>query len=91
MDYEKAQTTKQQIALTFDDGPDKLITPPILDRLKEKGVPATFFFGGEQVSYFPQLEKRMVGEGHIISNHSWDHPELFNTIYVPGYSTTKIY
>ncbi|MFS0667632.1 polysaccharide deacetylase family protein [Peribacillus frigoritolerans] len=74
--YEKAQTTKQQIALTFDDGPDKLITPPILDILKEKGVPATFFFVGEQVSYFPQLEKRMVDEGHTIANHSWDYPEL---------------
>ena len=74
--YEKAETTKKQIALTFDDGPDNLITPQILKILKEKGVPATFFVVGEQVSYFPQLAKQMVDEGHTIANHSWDHPEL---------------
>ncbi|MRX56149.1 polysaccharide deacetylase family protein [Bacillus idriensis] len=74
--YEKAEITEKKIALTFDDGPDKIITPQILDILKEKGVPATFFVVGEQVSYYPQLAKRMVEEGHAIANHTWDHPEL---------------
>ncbi|KIL46413.1 polysaccharide deacetylase family protein [Jeotgalibacillus campisalis] len=73
---EKGDTTEKRIALTFDDGPDKMITPQILDILKEKGVPATFFVVGEQVSYYPQLAKRMVEEGHTIANHTWDHPEL---------------
>ena len=74
--YEKAETTEKKIALTFDDGPDKIITPQILDILKEKGVQATFFVVGEQVSFYPQLAKRMVEEGHAIANHTWDHPEL---------------
>lgn len=73
---EKGDTTEKKIALTFDDGPDKIITPQILDILKEKGVPATFFVVGEQVSYFPQLAKRMVEDGHTIANHTWNHPEL---------------
>ncbi len=74
--YEKANITEKKIALTFDDGPDKLITPQLLDILKEKEVAATFFVVGEQVSYFPQLSKRMVEEGHTIANHTWDHPQL---------------
>lgn len=73
---EKGNTTEKKIALTFDDGPDKIITPQILDILKEKAVPATFFVVGEQVTYFPQLAKRMVEDGHTIANHTWDHPEL---------------
>ncbi|MBS4194284.1 polysaccharide deacetylase family protein [Lederbergia citri] len=72
----KGETTEKKIALTFDDGPDKIITPQLLDILKEKGVHATFFVVGEQVSYYPQLAKRMVEEGHSIANHSWNHPEL---------------
>jgi peptidoglycan-N-acetylglucosamine deacetylase len=74
--YEKGETNEKKIALTFDDGPDKLITPQLLDILKEKGVPATFFVVGQQVSYFPDLAKRMVKDGHTIANHTWDHPEL---------------
>ncbi|KXH82082.1 hypothetical protein AU377_05555 [Sporosarcina sp. HYO08] len=74
--YHKVNTTAKKIALTFDDGPDSLITPQILDVLKAKGVPATFFVVGNQVSTFPQLAKRMVNEGHTIANHTWDHPEL---------------
>ena len=74
--YKTGETTEKKIALTFDDGPDNLITPRILDILKEKGVPATFFVVGQQVSYFPNLSKRMVNEGHTIANHTWDHPEL---------------
>lgn len=74
--YEQADITEKKIALTFDDGPDKIITPQLLDILKEKEVPATFFVVGAQVSYFPQLAKRMVEEGHTIANHTWDHPEL---------------
>lgn len=73
---EKGETAEKVIALTFDDGPDKIITPQLLDILKEKGVPATFFVVGQQVSYYPELAKRMVEEGHSIANHTWDHPEL---------------
>lgn len=74
--YYTGDSTGKKIALTFDDGPDKKITPQILDILKDKDVPATFFVVGEQVSYFPEMTKRMINEGHTIANHTWNHPEL---------------
>ncbi|WP_416151205.1 polysaccharide deacetylase family protein [Salipaludibacillus sp. HK11] len=68
--------TKNYIALTFDDGPDPLYTPQILDILKDKGVPATFFAIGEQVKKHPEIMQRIVKEGHAIGNHSFTHPEF---------------
>lgn len=72
----KGQTTEKLVALTFDDGPDDYYTPRILDVLKEKRVPATFFVLGQQIKYFPDVLKRMVQEGHGIANHTWYHPNL---------------
>lgn len=64
------------IALTFDDGPDKRYTPAILDILKEKGVKATFFVVGLQVSKSPEVLERIVKEGHEIGNHTYNHKDL---------------
>lgn len=65
-----------KIALTFDDGPDPVWTPQILDILKEKGVTATFFIVGENGQANPRLVKRIVDEGNLIGNHSFTHPNL---------------
>lgn len=73
---EKGNTTKKLVAITFDDGPEAFYTPQILDILKEKGVPATFFVVGNQVRMFPEEMKRIVSEGHGIANHTWKHPDL---------------
>lgn len=62
------------IALTFDDGPDPVLTPQILDILKRHNVQATFFVMGRHVSGNEALLKRMHAEGHEIGNHSWNHP-----------------
>lgn len=64
------------VALTFDDGPDPDWTPKILDVLKAKHVPATFFVIGENALPHPLLLKRMVDEGNEIGNHSFTHPNL---------------
>lgn len=69
-------TKEKLVALTFDDGPDDYYTPIILDILKEKNVPATFFVLGTQITYFPEMMKRIVNEGHGIGNHSWSHPDF---------------
>lgn len=69
-------TSEKLVALTFDDGPEDYYTPKILDILKEKGVPATFFVVGRQITYFPDVMKRIVNEGHAIANHTWHHPDL---------------
>lgn len=65
------------VALTFDDGPDPRFTPPILDILAKKDVPATFYMIGRQVLAHPEIARRIVAEGHDIGNHSYSHPDLF--------------
>jgi peptidoglycan-N-acetylglucosamine deacetylase len=66
----------RKIALTFDDGPDTEWTPRILDILKAKHVPATFFVIGESAEMAPQLVQREVDEGHDVGNHTFTHPNL---------------
>lgn len=63
----------RDIALTFDDGPNPQYTPAVLDLLARLGVKATFFMVGRRVDRHPQLVRRMVGEGHSIGGHSYDH------------------
>ncbi len=69
-------TTKKDIYLTFDNGYENGYTAQILDILKSKKVPATFFVTGHYLESATDLVKRMTLEGHIIGNHSWHHPDL---------------
>jgi peptidoglycan/xylan/chitin deacetylase (PgdA/CDA1 family) len=64
------------IALTFDDGPSRELTPFVLDVLKKKDVPATFFLVGQNAEAHPDLVLRIRDEGHVIGNHSWSHPNF---------------
>src|ERR1700680_3002312 len=65
-----------KLAITFDDGPDIRWTPKILDILKEKHVPDTFFVIGVPASQWPQIVKREYAEGHEIGNHTYTHPSF---------------
>lgn len=67
---------KAEIALTFDDGPDPVFTPLILDKLKKYGVKATFFLLGTNMEKFPEFVKRISEEGHVIANHTYSHVNL---------------
>ena len=67
---------KKAIALTFDDGPHPENTPRILEILKEKGVKATFFIIGKNAEQYPEIVRRIDGEGHTIANHSFSHNYL---------------
>ncbi|GIP31805.1 polysaccharide deacetylase family protein [Paenibacillus sp. J2TS4] len=69
-------SSKREVALTFDDAPDDHFTPQVLDVLKKEGVKATFFVVGNRVEAHPDIVKRMVDEGHVIGNHSYDHANL---------------
>src|SRR6185503_8117795 len=51
-----------QLALTFDDGPNPVATPAILDALGERGVKASFFVLGRHTERWPQLVRRMADE-----------------------------
>lgn len=66
----------KRVALTFDDGPDKVYTPLVLDILKQKGVKATFFLIGSRVEENPEIGKRIADEGHLIGNHGYSHAQL---------------
>lgn len=63
----------KQIALTFDDVP-AAFTHKILDVLKKYDVKATFFVVGNRAEAHPEIVKRIVREGHLIGNHSYNHP-----------------
>ncbi len=70
-----------QIVLTFDDGPHPEYTPPILDALRDAGVPATFFVVGNNALRAPDLASRIVGEGHEIGSHTFMHPRMDQVSY----------
>jgi peptidoglycan-N-acetylglucosamine deacetylase len=72
----RAGYQKGLVALSFDDGPDPEWTPQILDILKAKHVPATFFVIGENAMPHPFLLNRIIDEGSEIGNHSFTHPNL---------------
>jgi peptidoglycan/xylan/chitin deacetylase (PgdA/CDA1 family) len=65
------------VALTFDDGPDPIDTPKLLDLLREKDVKATFFVIGKRADQYPEIVRRAWKEGHLIANHTWSHYSLF--------------
>ena len=71
-------SSKNRLAITFDDGPDPEWTPKILDVLKEKQAPATFFLIGIQADKFSDLTQRIYREGHEIGNHTFTHPDISN-------------
>ena len=61
------------VYLTFDDGPTPGITDELLEMLRAKEVPATFFCRGEQVEKFPGTYRRITEHGHALGNHTWSH------------------
>jgi peptidoglycan/xylan/chitin deacetylase (PgdA/CDA1 family) len=70
------ETTTQIAALTFDDGPDPVCTPKLLDLLAKYDARATFFMVGTSARKYPDLVKRVAEAGHAVGNHTWNHPSL---------------
>ncbi len=69
----------QRLFLTFDDGPDPEITPWVLEQLDRYGFKATFFLIGEMIEQNPQLVELILARGHSIGNHTYDHPNGWET------------
>lgn len=67
---------KKLVSFTFDDGPNPDTTPRLLDILAKYNVKGTFFIVGQRVAGNEDILKRMVDEGHLVCNHSWDHSDL---------------
>jgi poly-beta-1,6 N-acetyl-D-glucosamine synthase len=74
--YHQGAADKKKVAITFDDGPDPVWTPKMLDVLKARGVKATFFIVGRNAEDHPGLVRRIVAEGHELGNHSYTHGNL---------------
>ena len=75
-DIDQIGAAKNKLVLSFDDGPDPAWTPKILDILKAKKAPGTFFVIGDQANRAPDLLKREYAEGHEIGNHTFTHPNF---------------
>lgn len=61
------------VCLTFDDGPDPVYTPKILDVLADHNAKATFFVLGKAAEQFPYLIELILEAGHSIGNHTYSH------------------
>jgi len=61
------------VTLTFDDGPDPVFTPRILEILKKYHVCATFFMVAEKAQRYPDLVQQVKDDGHLIGAHSLNH------------------
>lgn len=59
--------------LSFDDGPHPEYTPRLLDLLARHGARASFFVVGRHAECQPAIVERIVREGHLLGNHSWNH------------------
>jgi len=65
-----------EVAISFDDGPDPKWTPKILDILKEKNVKGAFMMIGAEAQENIGLMQRVKREGHEIGNHTYFHPDI---------------
>lgn len=63
-----------KVALTFDDGPNPVYTPKIMDILESYGVRGTFFATGQNVLAYPETARAIIKRGHRLENHTFNHP-----------------
>ncbi|MEO8007750.1 MAG: polysaccharide deacetylase family protein [Betaproteobacteria bacterium] len=72
-----AAASRNEIALTFDDGPDPDVTPKVLGILDSHQAKASFFVIGDKAAAHPELAREIVRRGHRIENHSLRHSNFF--------------
>ena len=73
----RAKTQQKVVALSFDDAPNAEMTPRVLDVLKAHNVKAMFCLIGQEAERNPELVRRIVEEGHIVANHTYNHSGRF--------------
>lgn len=73
----RAVTDEKVVALTFDDAPDPIQTPRVLEVLRQHHVQAAFFCIGNRAEAHPDVVRQIVAEGHLIGNHSYSHSNRF--------------
>lgn len=76
LEVRRGNSTRQMVALTFDAGSDAGYTSQILQTLSDAGVKASFSLTGEWSEAHPDLVQAMAAGGHLLMNHSYDHPSF---------------
>jgi len=69
----------RSIFLSFDDGPIPIVTPFVLNILKQYGAKATFFCIGDNVNKHPDIYQQVLADGHRIGNHTYNHLKGWKT------------
>jgi peptidoglycan/xylan/chitin deacetylase (PgdA/CDA1 family) len=64
---------REEVFLTFDDGPTPAVTPRVLEQLRKYDAKATFFCLGKNVEQHPALFRQILDEGHAVGNHTYSH------------------
>ena len=65
------------VLLTFDDGPHRVVTPGVLERLERHQAKAVFFVIGQRIQAAPQVLEQVLAGGHLIGNHSFLHEDRY--------------
>lgn len=73
---QRVESDERVVALTFDDGPTEADAAAVLDALAERGVRATFYLNGRDITENPDATRRIVAAGHEIGNHTWSHRSM---------------
>ena len=83
----RADTEEKVLYLTFDAGYENGVTEKILDTLLCHQVSAAFFLVGDYLERNPDLVRRMVSEGHIVGNHTMNHPDMSSLLTYEAFSS----
>ena len=78
------------VTLSFDNGPEREVTPAVLETLAEAGVLATFFVIGEKAQRAQDLCARAHAEDHWVGNHTWSHSIPLGLRTEPGAAEAEI-
>ena len=84
----RGPANRRAIALTFDDGPDPIWTPRVLDILDRHGARGTFFLVGMRARTFPDVTREIIEAGHEIGAHGFRHRNLW--LCPPGETREEI-
>lgn len=68
--------TRNEVVLTFDDGPWPGTTPKVLEALRRECVRATFFVLGKHAEHYPALARQIFADGHTVAHHTYSHKIL---------------
>ena len=74
-----AGDNRRSIFVTFDDGPIPIVTPFVLNILKQYNAKATFFCIGDNVRKHPEIFEQLKNEGHAVGNHTFNHLNGWHT------------